>query len=135
MSGIEGKLEAQKQAWIRAEALKISNVLQAKQVADLVDQNSADIVKTWIKAEVEAAVRAAADGFPDMIEDAVNRYCRSVFVDDAHTAHDGHFDPRPSRNTVSRRNSVSDFDIEFIEAGTRPPSRASAPITSEQKDK
>jgi len=121
MSIIEAKFEAHKHAWIRAEALKISNQLQAKQIAELVDPGSADIVKAWIKAEVEATLRASQAQFPDMIEDAVNRYCRTMF-----SANEQHF------QVVTRRRSVSETDLEFIEPGTRPPSRATAPINVEQ---
>ena len=130
MSIIEAKFEAHKHAWIRAEALKISNQLQAKQIAELVDPGSADIVKAWIKAEVEATLRASQAQFPDMIEDAVNRYCRTMF-----SANEQHFQVITRRRSISeqavltRSRSVSEADLEFIdkvETPTRPPSRATS---------
>lgn len=123
MSGID-KAEAHKQAWIRAEAAKLASQIQAKQIAELVDPGSSDIVRKWIKEEVERYMKTLEDTLHALIDNAVNKYCKTVF--DTHTD-DEHFllVARGSRRS-SIDSSLSAAD--FVEPGTRPPSRADAPV-------
>jgi hypothetical protein len=120
------KAEAYKQAWIKAEAAKIAQQLQAKQIADLVDPGSSEIVKKWIKEEVEQYMGTLKSTLTALIDDAVSKYCEAVFekrTDDEHFM----LIARGSRRSSIDPDSILS-SADFIEAGTRPPSRAGAPI-------
>ncbi len=126
MSGVD-KAEAHKQAWIRAEAAKLASQLQAKQIADLVDPGSSDIVRGWIKEEVDRYMHTLEETLHKLIDTAVDKYCKTVF--DSHTD-DEHF-MLIARG--SRRASVDSMlgAADFVELGTRPSSRSNAPITNQ----
>jgi hypothetical protein len=68
--------------------------------------------------EVDLAVRKQQDKLQAMVDEAVVKHGRSIF--DAHADED-HFELVHARR-------ASGSDLLLIEPGTRPPSRAAAPI-------
>jgi hypothetical protein len=118
MTTLQEKTEARRQAWIRAEALKIASAIEAQQIVDMVTPNIQDKMRTWIHMEVKNMMKTvAAEVLQDVkehVKGEVANYCRSVF--DSQSMDDDHFhmvkEAEPEPDLYTPPADESDYEDE-----------------------